>query len=135
MRMYRISLLFYLKKRRPGLYSIWDSFFGGFRLPRLPAPPKKGALAHACLFRRLTPGEPPGLEVGAHRLKAGRGRRSVWAEGHALRLGSRDSLRLPLADALPLRLRHIGEDLQNEVCDKRPGQIAAMGAGVQQGHI
>ena len=55
-------------------------------------------------------------------------------EVDALGLGRRDPLRLPLAVELPLRLRHIGQQLEDDVGDQHAGEIPAL-AGVQQGHI
>ena len=41
---------------------------------------------------------------------------------------------MPLADKFPFRLRHIGEQLQDNVCDQRSGQVSPL-AGIQQRHI
>ena len=41
---------------------------------------------------------------------------------------------LPLADVLPFALGHVGQELENDVRNERPGQVPVI-AGVQQGHI
>lgn len=60
-----------------------------------------------------------------------RNRRS--AELDALGFGRRDSLRLPLADELPLILRYEGQNLQHQVGNEGAHQVLAL-PGIQQRH-
>lgn len=50
-----------------------------------------------------------------------------------LDFGRRDSLRLPLADELPLILRYEGQNLQHQVGDEGTHQVLAL-PGIQQRH-
>ena len=64
-------------------------------------------------------------------------RRAIFrsaAELDAARFGGRDAFRLPLMDKLPLGLRHIREQLQNDVRDQRSNQIASL-PRIQKRHI
>lgn len=56
-------------------------------------------------------------------------RRAIFrsaAELNAARFGGRDAFRLPLMDKLPLGLRHIRKQLQNDVRDQRSDQITSL---------
>ena len=54
--------------------------------------------------------------LSANLLEARRQCVRLSAELHALGLGRGDALRLPLTDKLPLRLRDVGKNLQNQIC-------------------
>lgn len=56
------------------------------------------------------------------------------AKQNAPRFGGGNPFRLPLPDIFPFALGHIGQKLQYNVGNERPGQIP-VDAGVQQGHI
>ena len=56
------------------------------------------------------------------------------AKLHTPRHSRRDALRLTAADILPLRLGHKGQDLQDQIGDKRPHQVASV-PGIQQRHV
>ena len=55
-------------------------------------------------------------------------------EVDALSFGRRDPLRLPLAVEFPLRLRHIGQQLEDDVGNQHASEIPTL-AGVQQRHV
>ena len=74
---------------------------------------------------------PPCLVYHVEILRQGDGRPS---EPYAPGLGRRDALRLPLADVVPLVLRHEGEHLEDDIAEKGAHEILAP-AGVQQGHV
>lgn len=57
------------------------------------------------------------------------------AEPHAAHPGRLDALPLALPDVFALRLRHVGEDLQDEVGHKRAGQVAPGLPCVEQRHV
>ena len=114
-----ISLLFqkvYLLKH------IFFTYFSHFIQIPLPPPIKRG-MADPQPLRRFPGRHPPLLTPPAHLLKPFRHFDRYPAQFLSLRLGRRDPFRLPLADIIPLRLRHIGQDLQHQIGNKHPRQI------------
>ena len=67
----------------------------------------------------------PGCIESADLLKTRRQRIRPSPEPHALCPGRGDALCLPLVDEFTLCLRDLGQNLQHEVRNERPGQIAA----------
>ena len=57
------------------------------------------------------------------------------AEAHAAGTRRRDALALPLLDVLAFHLRHVAEQLQHDVGDKRAGHVAFALARVEQRHV
>ena len=58
----------------------------------------------------------------------------LWSKANALLLCSGNALRLSLSNKISFRLRHIREQLKNNISDQRSGQIPSL-SGIQQRHV
>ena len=83
-------------------------------------------MANLELLTGGTGGKGAGPPLGQHRIELRRRRFGLAAKLDASRFGCGDSFLLPLADELAFCLRHIGEKLQNDVRNQRPGQIPVL---------
>ena len=107
-------------------------------LLRLAHPAIEGSHAHTQTLCRLTPGNITRLIDIPHSFKLRRARLAGPTKTHAARPRRRDSLRLATVDVLSFHLRHVTQQLQNDIGDQRAGHIRSAAISrtrIEQRHI
>ena len=108
------------------------------RAPRFYELGIKGSYRHSAGCSRLTECYFFACPVAAYLLEVGRQRQRRTTEFDAARLGGRDSLCLPRADAFSLALGDEGKYLQHQISDEGAHQILALlvsSSGMSSTHI